>query len=63
MRLAITLPQTLCRYVRIDLRRRQVLVSKQFLHTTYIGTVVQQMGSEGVSQGVRRRARVDTRST
>lgn len=38
--------------VGVNLRRRQVAVAQQHLHHTQIGAVVEQMGGEGMAQGV-----------
>jgi hypothetical protein len=46
--------ETLAGDVRIDLRRRQVAVTKQHLHDAQVGTVIEQMGRKRVAQRVRR---------
>lgn len=38
--------------VGVDLRRRQVTVAEEHLHDAQVGTVVKQVGGEGVTQGV-----------
>ena len=53
MMLRVQLFESLARDVRVDLCRRKVAVPEQHLHDAQIGTVVQQMGREGVTQRVR----------
>ena len=37
----------------VDLRGRQLLVAKQFLNASDVGSRIEKMGSEGMPQGVR----------
>src|SRR5215470_14938896 len=52
--LRVQLFETLARHVRVDLRRREVAVPEQHLHDTQICAMVQEMGSEGMAERVRR---------
>ena len=45
----------------IDLGGRQVAVAEQHLHHPQVGAMVEQVGGEGVAQGVRRNRRTDRR--
>ena len=53
MRGVVALLQSLRRYVRVHLRRRQVFVAEQFLDTANIGTGVEQVRGKTMSQRVR----------
>ncbi|MNH47383.1 hypothetical protein D3C79_1105910 [compost metagenome] len=50
--LGVQLLQTGLGHVGVDLRGRQVAVAQQHLHHAQVGTVVEQMGREGMPQGV-----------
>lgn len=45
--------QSRTRHMGVDLRRREITVPEQHLHHTQVGAVIEQMGGEGVAQGVR----------
>jgi hypothetical protein len=49
----VNLLEPRARHVGIDLSSRQTGVAEQHLYGAQIGTVIQQVGSEGVAQGVR----------
>ena len=53
--------EALARDMGVDLRGGDVGVSKQELDHAQVGAMVEQMGGEGVAQGVRRQRRVDAR--
>jgi len=61
MVVGVKLLEPLSRDMGVDLGRRQVAVAKQHLHHPQIGAVVEQMGGEGVAQGVRREVFADAR--
>ena len=50
-------PETLLADVSVVLRRRQIRMSEHLLHGAEIGTSVEQVGREGVTQRVRVRRR------
>ena len=52
--------QSCARYMSVYLRRGQITVPQQHLHHTQISTVVEQVGSEGVAQGMRRKGLADS---
>ena len=45
--------EPLARNVRVDLRGREIAVPEQHLHHTQVRAVIQQVGGEGVPQGLR----------
>src|SRR3954469_1684730 len=45
--------EPLLAHVSVDLRRLQAGMAQEFLHDTKIGTSVEQMSGEGVTEGVR----------
>src|ERR671914_253589 len=47
-------PQALVRHVRVDLSGAKTLMAQQLLYGSEIGPAVQEMGSEGVPQSMRR---------
>jgi hypothetical protein len=51
--LGVQLLHAFPRDMRINLCRGDIRVTKQHLHHTQIGTVIQQMGRERVPQGMR----------
>ena len=53
MRRFVDRPEALAGEVGIDLSRRQVCVTEQFLHGPKVGSAFQQMGSVRVPEGVR----------
>src|SRR3954449_5186913 len=50
----VDLPQPVDGHERVHLCRRHRGVAEQLLHDAYVGSAVEQMGGEGVAQGVRR---------
>src|SRR5205807_615205 len=62
VRSEVQLPPTSIGYVGIELGRGQIRVSKHFLHGSEVGTALQQMRGEGMSQEMRMNAlRLDAR--
>src|SRR3990167_8415494 len=59
--LLVQLPQSLPRYLGVDLRGRNVGVSQQHLHHAQISTVVEQVCRKRMAQGVRRQVLGDAR--
>ena len=59
MSLVVGVAHSLGRQVRVDLGGRQRLMAEQLLDGTEIRAVVQQMCSEGVTQGVRTDGRIE----
>src|SRR5204863_10113383 len=57
MGLVVDTAQALAADVGVDLRGSQVGVAEQLLHGPEVGAPVEQMGGEGVAQGVRMRRR------
>ena len=51
--LAVHAAEVLAVHVRVDLRRRDVGVAKEFLHDAQVGPVLQEMAGEGVAENVR----------
>ena len=56
----VQLFEPLARDVGINLRRRDIRMAEQQLHYAQIGAMVDEMGSEGVAQGVGRDGFADT---
>ena len=52
--------QSCARYMSVYLRRGQITVPQQHLHHSQISSVVEQVGSEGVPQGMRRKGLADS---
>ena len=53
MKLPVHLAQPLARDVRVDLRRPDVGVAEHELHGAQVGAAFDEVGGEGVAQGVR----------
>lgn len=53
VRLIVDLFQSLRGQVRVDLRRAEALMAEQFLDASQVGSVVEQMRGEAVTQCVR----------
>src|SRR5579884_2866725 len=47
-------PQPRSHYVRVDLRRRDIRVTQHGLHASQVRSTLQQVGSEAVTNNVRR---------
>ena len=54
MGVAVGISQAARRDMRVDLRRREVLMAQQFLDDTEVRPTVQQVRGERVAEGVRR---------
>ena len=52
--LRVQLLQSFARYVRINLRRRNIRMPEQQLHDSQIGAVIQQVRGKRMAQGMRR---------
>ncbi len=52
MVLLVQLTQPLPRYMGVNLRGRQIAMTQQHLHHPQVGAMVEQMGSEGMAQGM-----------
>ena len=48
----VELAEPFARHVRVDLGGRYVAVPEQHLHHPKVGAVIQQVGGEGVAQGM-----------
>src|SRR5262245_57627753 len=59
VRFAVTILQSLRGYVRVDLRRRQVLMAEQFLHAADVRAGVEQVCRKRMSKRVRRGPRIE----
>ena len=56
----VQIGETRLRDMRVNLGRRQTAVPEQHLYGTQVGAMVEQMGSKGVAQGVRRKDGFDS---
>lgn len=58
--LLINLPKTLSGQVRVYLRRGQMSMAEQFLHTAQISSCIEHVRGEAVTEFVGRQVRVET---
>src|SRR5258708_22651396 len=61
MMLGMQLLEPLARNMRVDLCRRYIRMAQQHLHHPQVSPVIEQMGGEGVTQGMGRNSFADTR--